>query len=162
LGDPFWASGLRFSCARCSACCRGGPGFVFLSREDLRRLLDFLGIDLRSFFGKYCTLKDRGDGMALSLAEKPGYDCIFWEGGGCSVYDVRPVQCSTYPFWAALLQSPGSWREESRNCPGIGNGQLRSREHIEARIYARRAERTIVLPYGSLAETLDEDTILGR
>ena len=30
-----------------------------------------------------------------------------------SIYDVRPVQCSTYPFWPSLLKNKQSWEEES-------------------------------------------------
>ena len=35
MSEPFYAEGLRFSCERCSACCRGEPGYVFLTKEDL-------------------------------------------------------------------------------------------------------------------------------
>ncbi len=40
--------------------------------------------------------------------------CIFLTpSGSCSIYDVRPVQCSTYPFWPSLLKSKETWNEES-------------------------------------------------
>ena len=32
--------------------------------------------------------------------------------GQCSIYDVRPVQCSTYPFWPSLLASKEDWEDE--------------------------------------------------
>jgi Fe-S-cluster containining protein len=159
--DPFYAEGLRFSCTRCSVCCRGEPGYVFLSKEDLRKLLRRLGLDFKSFFREYCTLVDEGMGMALTLRENAAYDCVLWGAEGCTVYDDRPAQCSTYPFWASILDSMASWNAEARNCPGIGGGELRSRKYIEKRMIARRGAGSIVLSYGVDLECLDENTILG-
>jgi Predicted Fe-S-cluster oxidoreductase len=161
MSEPFYAEGLRFSCARCSSCCRGGPGYVFLSQADLRRLLGRLGLDFPKFFAAYCTLVDTGQGMALSLAERPNYDCILWSPSGCSVYEDRPVQCSTYPFWQPIINTPESWEDEASSCPGVGTGELRSRSYIEGCLYARREAGTIVLSYGVDPERCDEDTILG-
>jgi uncharacterized protein len=161
MAEPFYAKGLRFSCQRCSACCRGEPGFVFLTREDLRRLLRRLRLDFKSFFHDYCTLVDAGTGMALSLRENAAFDCILWAEKGCSVYEDRPVQCSTYPFWSSIVESRSSWESESASCPGIGGGELRSREYIEERLLARRGTGTLVLSYGVDPESSDEDTILG-
>jgi Fe-S-cluster containining protein len=161
MAEPFYAKGLSFSCTRCSACCRGEPGFVFLTKEDLARLLRRLGLDFKRFFQEYCTLVDAGTGMALSLRENAAYDCILWGEKGCKVYEDRPVQCSTYPFWSSIIESRSSWRGEARSCPGIGAGELRSRAYIEERMLARRGAGTIVLSYGVDPECMDEDTILG-
>jgi hypothetical protein len=169
MGEPFYASGLSFGCERCSRCCRGDPGFVFLSRKDLKNLLARLGLDFKSFFRDYCILVDSGTGMALSLRErvregengKKEYDCALWADGGCAVYEDRPVQCRAYPFWASIMDSAYAWKDESRFCPGIGQGELRSREYIEERLYERRAAGTIILPYGVDPECADADTILG-
>jgi Fe-S-cluster containining protein len=159
MGEPFYSKGLRFDCRRCSRCCGGGPGYVFLTKADLERLLGRLGLDFPSFFKKYCTTVDTGLGMALSLRETPDYDCILWGGKGCSVYEDRPVQCSTYPFWASVLESRRGWEEESASCPGIGEGGLRDRTFIEECLYARRAESTIVFEYG--ADPLKADPARG-
>jgi hypothetical protein len=169
MGDPFYAAGLRFSCTRCSRCCRGGPGYVFLSKEDLRRLLVRFKLDFASFFREYCTLVDSGEGMALSLREvargiadgTATFDCILWGNEGCAAYESRPVQCSTYPFWASIVDSKASWREEARSCPGIETGKLRTCLYIEERLFERRRAGTIVFAYGVDPECSDEDTILG-
>jgi uncharacterized protein len=171
MDEVFYADGLRFSCEQCSYCCRGEPGFIFLSPEDLRRLLRLLKLDFKRFFKDYCILIDTGNGMTLSLRDVkrkngPGasgftYDCVFWRQGGCEVYEDRPVQCSTYPFWASILESEDAWRDEARWCPGVNTGELRSRSHIEACMSARREAGTVVLAYGVDPECADEDTILG-
>ncbi len=183
MGDPFYADGLRFACARCSKCCTGEPGYVFLTKGDLRRLLDRFSLAFKDFFREYCTLVDTGLGLALSLREsarqaddvarqasggdhrakpdKPSFDCVFWAPGGCSVYDDRPIQCSTYPFWDSIISSSGSWEDEAFACPGIGKGELRSRSYIQERLLARRETGTILLGYGVDPECTDEDSILG-
>ncbi len=41
--------------------------------------------------------------------------CIFLDRSSnkCGIYDVRPVQCRTYPFWPSLLESPDDWFGEA-------------------------------------------------
>ena len=49
----------------------------------------------------------------MCLKRKEGA-CIFLDPvGKCGIYDVRPVQCSTYPFWPSLVESSEDWLEES-------------------------------------------------
>lgn len=56
-----------------------------------------------------------GDGSEtwMCLKRKEGA-CIFLDPvGKCGIYDVRPVQCSTYPFWPSLLNRKEEWEEEA-------------------------------------------------
>ena len=169
MAEPFYAEGLRFSCTRCAFCCRGDPGYVFLSKRDIMALLTRLDLDFRRFYQEYCTLVDTGSGMVLSLRERRrlvaggaiSNDCVFWAEEGCSVYQDRPIQCSSYPFWSSILDTKAAWRAESRSCPGIGCGELRSRPYIEERLLARRRAGPLVLGYDVDPECADEDTILG-
>ena len=66
----------------------------------------------------------------LSLKEKENGDCIFLKEGKCSIYDVRPRQCRTYPFWPQNLRSPEAWARACRACEGIGQGRLYNRDEI--------------------------------
>ena len=45
-----------------------------------------------------------------------GGSCVFLGDDGklCGIYEARPVQCRTYPFWPNILQSMESWNEECR------------------------------------------------
>ncbi len=160
VSDVHWAGGLPFECARCSACCRHEPGLVLLSREDLRRLMGRLGLDFSAFYAKYCRLVPLGGGSAISLRETKEYDCIFWENG-CSVYDARPVQCRTYPFWPGVVDSRADWTREGRHCPGIGRGPVRNRGEIEEALWEYRRNSPILLDPGTDPEHPDENTILG-
>lgn len=127
----FYENGLNFSCQRCSFCCGHSPGFVYLSKNDLLSLCRHCGMDIRNFIEKYCRWVDYYYGeTVLALLEKKNYDCIFWENG-CSVYEARPVQCSTYPFWAWMLKDRATWNECANECPGMNKGKTWTFEEIE-------------------------------
>ena len=135
---PVYAQGLRFSCTRCSACCRLTPGYVFLSGKDLELLAEGLQIKYTGVMEKYCRwVPVPGGEMQLSLREKPGFDCIFWQEG-CTMYPYRPLQCRTFPFWESILHSRDVW--EGLSCPGTGKGTFYSREYIENCLAQRKAE----------------------
>ena len=76
----------------------------------------------------------------LSLKEKHGFDCIFWENG-CIVYENRPIQCRSFPFWESSLRSAESWKALS--CPGIGSGTLHTREQIDNCLDQQKMEAII-------------------
>ncbi|MDR0597548.1 MAG: YkgJ family cysteine cluster protein [Treponema sp.] len=138
---PFYARGLRFSCARCSECCRIDPGFVFLRKSDVAMLVYALELRYTEFIKRYCRwVPTAGGGKRLSLKEKPNYDCIFWSKG-CALYEARPLQCRAYPFWPSMLASREAW--EAASCPGMGTGTLYSREEIEALLARQNAEPII-------------------
>ena len=137
---PFYAEGLRFSCKRCSSCCRYDPGFVFLSENDLNKLAKAVEMDKNSFFKTYCrwVIDWKGDEV-LSLKEKSNKDCIFWNEG-CTVYAARPQQCITFPFWEAIVFSKQSWEINAASCPGMNSGCLHSHKEIEQTLGMRIQE----------------------
>ncbi len=122
---PLWVEkdgGLAFSCTRCGDCCTGAPGYVWVGEPEIERLAARLGLARDPFGARYL----RRAGGALSLVEKANGDCVFWEAGtGCTVYDARPIQCRTYPFWPEKVRSRASWRLEASRCPGIRAGGRR-------------------------------------
>ncbi len=130
MNEPFYKDGLMFECTQCSACCRFDPGYVFLSASDLKRFSDSFKMEKRDFVDKYCRIVDMGGYKRLSLKEKENYDCIFWNGG-CTVYELRPLQCRSYPFWRPFLESREAWDREAVNCPGMNKGKKHSLKVIE-------------------------------
>lgn len=143
VNQPFYKDGLKFECQRCSACCRYEHGYVFLSETDIKNLLKILKIKKKKFISDYCTKVDVGGVFRLSLKEKSNYDCIFWENGGCRVYEGRPLQCRSFPFWASNMRSEEEWDSLAGSCPGINKGKLHSREEIEEWLYLRRLEKLV-------------------
>jgi Fe-S-cluster containining protein len=131
MSESFYSEGLHFECTRCSRCCRGSPGYVFLNRDDLRALAAGLGISARRILDRYCRTVRVNGLQRISLRERANYDCIFWRARGCLVYAQRPLQCRSYPFWPANLAGAWSWEELKAVCPGVGRGKLHSRQEIQ-------------------------------
>lgn len=137
---PFYSAGVRFSCKRCGACCRYEPGFVFISKNDLSRLSAAFSIKEEEFIRRYCRFVTVGGKKRLSLQEKPNYDCIFWENGGCKAYEARPFQCRSFPFWTNIMESRGHWETQKESCPGMGEGKLFTKEEIERLLELKNRE----------------------
>ncbi len=125
---PWYRDGLAFACTRCGACCTGTPGYVWVNVAEIDRLAGHLGLDRDAFGRRYLR---RVEGQ-LSLIEKPNYDCIFWDTTtGCTVYEARPTQCRTWPFWPENVATPADWEGVRRVCPGSGQGPLYSVGQIQ-------------------------------
>lgn len=124
---PWYREGLAFSCTRCGACCTGAPGYVWVDEAEIEQLAAFGGETMEAFGSRY--LRQVGD--RISLIERPGGDCIFWDKtAGCTVYPARPVQCRTWPFWPENVETRQDWEYITTICPGSGKGRLYSAEEI--------------------------------
>ncbi len=136
--EKWYAAGLSFECTQCGNCCSGEPGFVWATKEEIRRISEFLGRD----DGWLSKTHLRRVGLRHSLTEKPDGDCIFLkrENGKsmCGIYPVRPLQCRTWPFWTNLLRNSDSWNEAAKSCPGINRGKKIDFVEIEI----RRSQKT--------------------
>jgi Fe-S-cluster containining protein len=128
--EVFYEQGLRFECQGSGKCCtsHGEFGFVFLTVEDRERFAAFLGVEVSEFEKKYC---DRTNGI-YHLKEEAGQpDCMFLKDKKCSVYDARPNQCRTWPFWPEVMNAK-AWKSEVESfCPGIGKGRIWTKSEIE-------------------------------
>ena len=126
----WWEDGLRFACLGCGRCCRGEPGAIYFTREEEERMSQFLSLPVNEFRRRYVTSRWR----APSLKERTNGDCVFYDAtsDGCSIYRVRPLQCRTFPFWPALLETEEAWNEAALLCPGMNRGDLRTAEEIRA------------------------------
>jgi Fe-S-cluster containining protein len=117
----------RFECQPgCVNCCRLSKGFVFLDEDEAATIAAFLQLSESEFIKQYTMIaKDK-----LCLRDGPDEACIFLEAGRCRVYEVRPEQCRTYPFWPENIKSPARWKLTALECPGIGKGRAFEREEI--------------------------------
>ncbi len=133
--ERWYSSGLSFACQPdCGACCtqHDDYAYVYLEGDDAARLADRLGITLAEFES---TLTEM-DGPYRVL-RMPGPRCVFLDGTRCSVYEARPTQCRTFPFWKEILRSRRSWEALRSFCPGIGKGEVHSLPVILERIEDR-------------------------
>lgn len=127
--DPeFWKNGIRFECQGSGRCCmsRGEYGYVYVEIEDRRRMAKHLGMATSVFTKKYCT-----QAYGHYHLNDPDQDCQFLKGAKCGVYEARPTQCRTWPFWPENMNAK-TWKTEIKSfCPGVDRGRVYSREEIE-------------------------------
>lgn len=131
--------GLRFECQPdCGKCCtqETRDGSVFVESFDIEQLADHLEMTPRAFAAQF-TVRSEGVDEELELVMKDGR-CCFLDEGRCTVYEARPQQCRSYPFFPldgfSPVESAYTWRYEKKFCPGIGKGRLYSKREIEQRM----------------------------
>ncbi|HPO48761.1 MAG TPA: YkgJ family cysteine cluster protein [Spirochaetota bacterium] len=108
-----------FSCQKCSNCCRIEPGAVFLTEEDVIRIAKNLKLPVLTFLKECCRSLEKDGKFVAALKERANYDCVFWNDG-CLIYEDRPLQCKTFPFWPFLIENKKLMEEERKRCKGIG------------------------------------------
>lgn len=80
-----------------------------------------LGVSALKFVQRFCSHTlgpdDDDDGMTwVRLRNREDGSCILLDRDTnyCQIYEARPVQCRTYPFWPTLTRSTGQWNGECR------------------------------------------------
>lgn len=106
------------ACEDCQArCCTGESGYIYVSKAEIKAIAKLLKMDERDFVQKYLfkkmykySIKERKNGDS--------YECIFYDAAsnGCTIYDARPLQCRTFPFWDYYKTRIEELKLE---CPGI-------------------------------------------
>ena len=130
---PWYVAGLHFDCVQCGTCCSGpGEGYIWLTRPEVKLIAESLKMTVEQLRAKYL----KRVGLRTSIIEhRITKDCIFLQESagqrGCVIYEVRPSQCRTWPFWPENLKNPDAWNEAARKCPGINRGRLYTYKEIE-------------------------------
>lgn len=126
LKAKFYEKGLNFSCTACGACCKIPAGRVEISPAEVRQMADYLKLDINVFEDRFCIRRND----ELVLKDNPAGYCIFLVEDQCLVYEARPLQCRTFPFWPENLKSRERWQLLKLFCPGIDEGEYHRPETI--------------------------------
>lgn len=114
--------GFMFNGSACSLCeglcCRRESGYVWVKKADILRISNFLGIDPKVLMNDYLVKV----GRRFSIREikfKDEFPCIFFDMAckKCLIYQVRPNQCRTFPFWEEFMEKAGCPAPDY--CPGV-------------------------------------------
>ena len=133
MTEPWYIAGLHFECTQCGQCCSGPEeGFIWICKPEQEMLAKHLNMTTDELKKKYTKRL----GLRTSIIEHPQTkDCIFLgkigDSKGCQIYNFRPNQCRTWPFWATNLKSPYDWNSAATRCPGINRGRLYTYEQIQ-------------------------------
>lgn len=119
---PWFADGLRFTCTQCGNCCTGAPGYVWVNEAEIAALAARFNLSVAEFEARFVRVVNG----QKSLVELANGDCIFFDNQTrlCTVYEHRPTQCRTWPFWYSNICTPQAWQQTCSVCPGAGQGRL--------------------------------------
>lgn len=126
--DVWYKDGLCFECLGCGGCCRGPGGYVWLTLEEMEKIALRLKIPFKQFTRRYVRqVQER-----YALIDNAAGDCVFLNAQGkCEVYEERPEQCRTFPWWPENLTHQESWDGNYNECPGINQGKRYDVETIQ-------------------------------
>lgn len=149
MASEWYSDGLRFECTLCGACCTGAPGYVVFTDEEAGAIAERLGIGVAAFLRDYThdTRLEAGGRSLNEVKTEHGYDCVFLDRRSipgravCSLYEQRPEQCKTFPWWPEHLESKRSWQRLAKECEGIGRGNVVPVSEIRISRDAHAADR---------------------
>ena len=127
--EPWYKDGLRFECQETGKCCtnHGEYAWVYVSPDEEKAIAAQIGVTLAVFRRDY-TFKDDGYRCLKSVDD----GCIFLANRRCTIHEVKPTQCRTWPFWTGNLERKVWEGDVASFCAGVGKGRLYTREEIEA------------------------------
>lgn len=106
------------ACDTCEGrCCTGESGYIYVTSNEIEKIAGLLKLDTKDFMREYLFKKM----YKYSIKEKingDSYECIFYDSktNGCKIYEARPLQCKTFPFWDYYKTRVDELKLE---CPGI-------------------------------------------
>jgi Fe-S-cluster containining protein len=106
------------ACSSCQGrCCTGESGYIYVSIAEIEKMARLLNLSVNDFGVKYLFKKEHK--YSLKEVEHEGsYECVFYdrESNGCRIYEERPSQCISFPFWEYFKTHVDELKNE---CPGI-------------------------------------------
>ena len=132
--EPWYNDGLKFRCTGCGTCCTGAPGAVWVTDDEIRRIAEHTGKTV----GEVRLFHTRLVVGRTSLTEYANGDCTFFDGATrrCTIYEARPTQCRTWPFWPGYVETPEAWDSVRKDCPGAGRGDFVPLDEITRQLQA--------------------------
>jgi Fe-S-cluster containining protein len=121
--------GLQFECTMCGACCSGGEGFVLFTDAEAEAIARRLKLAVPEFLARHTHMTEAGRSLK-EIQTEHGLDCVFLDRSTipgkavCSLYEDRPTQCRTFPFWPEHIESRRAWQRLSKHCEGINRGSF--------------------------------------
>lgn len=123
--------GLNFRCTLCGKCCKTA-GYVAVQAEEADAIAARYrpGANAFDLAGELWNWELAFNAWLIEVDE--GESCPLLGEDGCTVHDIKPRQCATYPFWTEVIESPTAWAMESLRCEGIDEeGDLYSPDLID-------------------------------
>ena len=96
------------TCKTCSGnCCRGFGGYVWVSLEELEKMAGTRKMNAASFSKQYVRQVHGRFALQERVINGEHFCCFFdLIDCQCTIYQSRPKQCRTFPFWNQFKKDP--------------------------------------------------------
>ena len=111
----------ELKCLMCDGnCCIGESGYIWITNKEIQELANYLNISIEELEQQYLFKAGYRYSIKERQITKDNYACIFFDLNKkqCSIYDARPTQCRTFPFWEYFKNNI---EEVKKECPAIVN-----------------------------------------
>lgn len=125
-------SSKTFKCTQCGKCCSFlDDAEVWVSPGEVSRMAGHLGVSDDAFMASFTQPTDLSGWRMLEAKQAgpvsalTGDVCVFLDPLSlqCTIHTVRPLQCSTFPWWPELMH-PRVWQDVKENlCEGLDHAE---------------------------------------
>ncbi|HJE03147.1 Flagellin N-methylase [Aliarcobacter thereius] len=124
MSDLIKKDGYSFSfnpkaCESCGGkCCTGESGYIWINISEIEALAKHLKMTLDDFRQKYLFKESYKYSLKEVKYQDGNFACCFFDNikKQCSIYEYRPHQCRTFPFWSYFKDN---FKEVEKECIGI-------------------------------------------
>lgn len=106
----------NFKCTMCGNCCKQ-DGYVLLEKGEPERIAAYIDTTPKELSRYSVQAVDELNGHAIIIRDGKG--CPFLKDNLCSIQDVKPKQCSDFPFWPEVYSSQEARDDIQSYCPGF-------------------------------------------
>ncbi len=106
-------------CSKCAGnCCIGESGYIWINASEIKKLSELLTISVDHLTQNYLNKINYKYSIKEKKIAENNFACVFFDLDlkQCSIYDARPSQCRTFPFWDYFKENE---KEVYIECPGI-------------------------------------------
>jgi Fe-S-cluster containining protein len=107
------------ACYECEGnCCIGESGYVWVNKSEAKEIASFLSLSYEEFVKTHLRKVRFRHSLKEVEVDKNNFVCEFFDlvQKRCQIYEVRPSQCRTFPFWDHFINNK---KEVEKECPGI-------------------------------------------
>ncbi|TDH66920.1 hypothetical protein CCR75_001906 [Bremia lactucae] len=155
---------LHFRCTACGKCCTGKGGRVRVNDREIEELAAVTNSTIIEFKRNFThAIEDTVSGrkkMQFMLKQSPNQNqCVFLKGSKCSVYEARPTQCRTFPWWPQHLVSDYDWQLAATECEGIQAHSVKKHDDMPAFSFNDVIPETLVYDIHQSGENFTYDEL---
>ena len=107
------------ACEECGGkCCTGESGYIWVTPIEMQKIANLLKISVDELKSNFLIKVGYKFSIKEKELDKNNYACWFFDEktAMCKIYEARPNQCRTFPFWDFFKNNVEVVKKE---CPGI-------------------------------------------